>query len=173
MKLDRSIGICLNEKCEKYGRSVMLVNQPCYHCPHCAKRGKHVAEVGSYTGDPSIFQEVRVEFDYDVSLDSYRQTAIVRDDELRYLVEDPGIYTFKSPLIRTDVRALKSAESLLSILNLGGGLEDGQIPTMRETILSFDEPREDFLDRLELLEGSWLDSKYRHLTSSPRGKSDS
>jgi len=82
-----------------------------------------------------VTREVRVEFDYCAARDRYRQIAIITDDQM----DDGAILTFQSPLIKTEKRALKVAESTLSRLALGHSIEGGA-PT-GETIINFDDER--------------------------------
>ena len=168
MKMNRAVGYCENLDCENFARGhFLLVSESTgpYTCAHCHVCGRRVDEKGSYTGDPAVFHEVRVEFNYDPCSGEYLKIGIVRDDELQSLLKDSGIYTFQSPLIRTETRALRAAETILSQLNLGGGIVNGEVPSTGETVISFDEPIEDLRDRLTILEDGWMMSKYREVTT--------
>jgi hypothetical protein len=68
-------------------------------------------------------------------------------------------YTLRSPLVRTEKRALKVAEAILSNLNRAPeGLEADEIPTSAETVLNLDSPREEFGQKLAQLAHDWQSS---------------
>lgn len=93
-------------------------------------------ERGFYTGTADIFNEVRVEHNFDSLQKRYRSIAIVNDDSLAGIC---NTYTLQSPLIQTENRALKVAEALLANLNrYRGNLIEGEIPLTHEQTLSFD-----------------------------------
>jgi len=120
---------------------VFLLNHgKTFYCPRCRGLGATEAEAGHYVGDSSIFKEVRVEFNFDPINGVYREIAIVRDESLWGRC---NVYTLFSPLIKTEKRALKVAESILANLNRFG-VGDGNVPATTETILSFDDSSKDF-----------------------------
>ena len=62
------------------------------------------------------------------------------------------MYTLQSPLIKTEKRALKVAEAILANLNRYRGLLNGdEIPRTTEIILSFDDPLDDFREKVRQL----------------------
>ena len=89
----------------------------------------------------------------------YRETAIVRDDSL------PGGATYElwSPLIKTELRAVKVGERILANLNRYRGLLGGSddIPRTKEFILDLDSPSEEFYRRLKILGQEWRESEER------------
>jgi hypothetical protein len=80
----------------------------------------------------------------------YRNLAIVRDESLG---KDTNVYTLYSPLIKTDKRALKVAESILSNLMMSNGnLTQGKMPRTTENVLQFDGSLSEFKQQLKKLE---------------------
>lgn len=151
---DRAIGYCTNSECNEFSKSIFLMDGATYfYCPNCRQCGQKVVEHGSYTGEGDIFREVKVEFDYTPIEGKYRSIASVTDTSL--LRGD--CYTLKSPLIRTEKRALKVAESILANLNRGSGIAEGTAHT-NEILLSFDDSREDFALKCEKLARDLADS---------------
>ena len=146
----RAVGYCEDPECEDHHKGVFLLNHgPVYHCARCQALGLIVPEKGSHTGDSDIFKEVRLEYNYDPSRNTYRDIAIIRDESLW---GRNNVYTLQSPLIKTEKRALKVAEAILANLNHHRGmLLDDAIPRTTEIILSFDESTEDFNRQLSSL----------------------
>lgn len=163
--MKRGVGYCMqvgsseHEGCEDYSKGVFLLNHgDRFDCPRCRMRGIVVPERG-YTPilrsppgtNEAVYKEVRVEYNYDPVAARYREIAIVRDES----VEGSGNkYVLMSPLIRTEKRALKVAESLLANLQryanfLGDG--DDDIPKVTEFILSFDDEAPEFQRKLKAL----------------------
>jgi hypothetical protein len=136
--MKRGVGYCENIECEDYAKGVFLLNHgDTFCCPRCRQLGFAQKERGFYTGNSDIFKECRVEYNFDPLNGVYREIAIVRDESLwgRH-----NIYTLQSPLIKTERRALKVAEAILSNLNRYRGLlMDGEIPRTTEVLLSFDD----------------------------------
>ena len=155
----RGCGYCMDNRCTDYAKGAFLLNQgEHYVCPTCKTRGLVVDEVGSWEGDAMTFKEVRVEYNYDPVEFKYREVAIVRDDALEGI---HNVYTLQSPLIKTDKRALKVAESLLANLQNYPQLvtnqdinEDG-VPRMTEMSISLDVPMSEFKANLSLIQKSW------------------
>ncbi len=159
-RIKRGVGYCESTECEDYAKGVFLLNHgTTFYCPRCRQLGKVEKERGFFTGDSDIFKEVRVEYNYDPVHGIYREIAIIRDDSL--MGEGHNVYTLHSPLIKTERRALKVAESCLANLNRYRGLMSGDdIPRTTEYVLNIDESREDFSRHLAIfakeLEGSAL-----------------
>jgi hypothetical protein len=149
-RMRRAVGYCQNTDCEDYAKGVFLLNHgPVFYCPRCRNIGEVVDEVGSYTGNSEIFKEVRVEYNYDPIHRVYREVAIIRDDGIW---GQHNVYTLTSPLIKTERRALKVAEAMLSSLNTYHGFigaANGELPRTNEHILDMDKPREEFRQELE------------------------
>ncbi len=146
--MKRAVGYCENNECEDFAKGVFLLNHgQIFYCPRCRGLGRIVCEDGSYEGTSNIFKEVRVEYNYSPIDDRFREMAIVRDESLW---GRNNVYTLRSPLIKTEKRALKVAEAILANLNRFGIREDGIVAT-GETILSFDDTREDFTRKLSSL----------------------
>lgn len=146
--LRRAVGYCTNLQCEDLHKGVFLMNHSeIFYCPRCRLTGMVEPEEGHYVGDSDIFKEVRVEYNFDPVTRIYRETAIVRDESLW---GRNNTYTLKSPLIKTENRALKVAEAILSNLNRYG-LSEGGIPRTSETVLDFGVSRENFAAQCEKL----------------------
>lgn len=152
--MKRAVGYCENTDCEDYAKGVFLLNHGnTFYCPRCRQLGCTEPERGFHAGTSEIFKEVRVEYNYDPINKTYREIAIVRDESLWGRC---NTYTLQSPLIKTERRALKVAESVLSNLNRYRGLLDGDgIPRTTETLLSLDDSREDFSRKLQQLAAEW------------------
>ena len=153
-RANRGVGYCQNPRCEDYGKGVFLLNHgPDFTCPECRHPGRVERERGSAQGDAKVFREVRVEYNYDPELDQYRDVAIVQDVSLW---GPTSSYTLRSPLVRTEKRALKVAEAILSNLNRAPDrIEDGEIPTSAETVLNLDAPLSEFAEKLRQLAHEW------------------
>jgi hypothetical protein len=150
----RGVGYCHNPRCEDYGKGVFLLNHgDAFSCPDCRHPGRIERESGRALGTGKVFREVRVEYNYDPELDLYRDVAIVQDVSLW---GPTNSYTLRSPLVRTEKRALKVAEAILANLNRSPqGLETDEIPTAAETVLNLDSPIEEFRGKLALLAREW------------------
>ena len=156
-KMDRAVGYCEKTECEDYAKGVFLLNHgETFYCPRCRDHGVVQAEKGFYTGETDIFKEVRVEFNYDPINGVFREIGIVRDESLWGRC---NVYTLQSPLIKTEKRALKVAESILANLNRYRGiLKPDEIPRTQEMLLSFDDSSEEFSRKLRKLSESWENS---------------
>ena len=155
--MDRAVGYCEKTECEDYAKGVFLLNHgETFYCPRCRDHGVVQAEKGFYTGETDIFKEVRVEFNYDPINGVFREIGIVRDESLWGRC---NVYTLQSPLIKTEKRALKVAESILANLNRYRGiLKPDEIPRTQEMLLSFDDSSEEFSRKLRKLSESWENS---------------
>lgn len=146
--MNRGVGYCKNTNCLDFNKGCFLLNHgEVFYCPACRQVGHLKIEKGFFEGEPTAFNECRVEFDYDAITEEFRQIAIVRDESLRR----GSSYTLQSPLIKTEIRALKVAEALLANANRFGLSDDGGIPRTTETLLSFDDSKEEFSARLAKL----------------------
>lgn len=155
--MKRAVGYCENTECESYSKGVFLLNHgDRFHCPQCRQGGFVEAERGFYTGNSDVFKEVRVEYNFDPLNHRYQEIGIVRDDSIWGAT---NTYTLQSPLIKTDKRALKVAEGILANLNRYRGLLNGdEVPRSTEIILSFDDNRQLFSDKLARIAKEWEES---------------
>ena len=147
--MKRGVGYCMSNECEDYAKGVFLLNHgDVFFCPRCRKKGTVEKEQGFYTGTSDIFKEVHVEYCFDPIIKVYRETAILRDEALWGRC---NAYTLQSPLIKTQNRAFKVAEAILGNLNRYRGmlnLNDGDVPSTSEVILSFDDEFDEFSRKL-------------------------
>lgn len=138
--MKRGVGYCENTDCEDYAKGIFLLNHGLqFYCPRCRVLGHSEPESGQQQGNEVLFSEVRVEYGFNSIEKKYTEIAIVRDESM----VPQNVYVIKTPLVKTENRALKMAEALLSSLNVHG-LPAGEIPRMYETILSFDSSLEEF-----------------------------
>jgi hypothetical protein len=149
----RAVGYCENPGCAEYLKGVFLFHRSKdeykkFCCTHCRKKGFVEFETGGYTGNPDRFKEVRVEFNFSPGSKKYLLIAIVRDENLWGRT---GVYTLHSPLIRTEKRALKTAEAILGNLNRRGIADTGGVEGTGEVVISLDDSREEFMHRLDIL----------------------
>lgn len=116
--VSRAVGYCYNEECSEKHKGIFILNPSVkFFCSICRSQGEIVKEFVEVSNeDDPIFTEVRVNFDYDPIERRYKGTAIVRD-EGEDLWGRTNVYTLNSPLIKTDKRALKVAETTLSNLD--------------------------------------------------------
>ncbi len=148
-RMKRAVGYCIVNGCDDKSKGVFLLNHgDSFVCPRCRKSGIVVPESGHVIDRGPVFKEVRVEFDYNADDRKYHGLAIVKDNA----VEPPAsIYTLRSPLIRTEKRALKVAEGTLATLMRPTPVRDGEIPRATEYVLSFDCNANTFKDNLSKL----------------------
>jgi len=153
----RGVGYCRNPDCEDRGKGVFLLNHVgTFNCPDCRQPGLVERETGFFEGDTGVFREVRVEYNYDPEAHGYRDVAIVRDVSLW---DASNTYTLRSPLVRTEKRALKVAEALLANLNrCASVLGKDEIPSSSETVLSLDDDLAEFTAKLRTLASEWESS---------------
>jgi ribosomal protein S27AE len=139
LSMKRAVGYCENIYCEDFGKGVFLLNHgDTFYCPRCRDLGFVETEVSvdDDTHD-GLYKTVRVEFNFNVCNKTYPEVAIVDIPELT----EGGTYTIKSPLIRTEQRALKVAESVIGHVNSGKkNLRDMD----SQTLMSMDGTREEF-----------------------------
>jgi hypothetical protein len=155
----RAVGYCYNNPCDDVSKGVFLLNHgDTFYCPRCRLPGTVEREVGEVKGEGSFFRQVRVEFNYNPQVKKYLEAGIVAIEN----VSEGNTYTLRSPLIKTEQRALKVAEQVLANLNCYGHNPSDTTPT-QELILMLDDDRESFTrscDKLrQLLEKSSLVDK--------------
>ena len=157
-KISRGVGFCMDSKCEEHAKGVFLLNHgDKYICSRCKYTGFLEVERSYFEGEGGVFKEVRVEFDFHPLKLRYNSLAIVRDDSIW---EQGNVYYLLSPLIKTEKRALKIAESLLSNLQRFPNIEQGEMVTTQEIIISLDDDKEEYRKQLKRL--------YEKLQGSPR-----
>ena len=154
MPVKRGVGFCENVHCSFFAKGAFLINYlNDFSCPQCKQLGSVVKEKGFYTGKSNIFKEVRVEFNYDPINRKYREIAIIRDENIRGV---QNIYILQSPLVKLAKRALRIAECILANLNRYSNIQTLEgIPSTYEKILSFDDPLNEFLHKLQQLSEEW------------------
>jgi hypothetical protein len=140
--MKRGIGWCIDSECKNWHVSIYLLNHgPVFDCQLCGQRGEVCPETYSIkNGRP--FKQVRVEYDFNMTDKRYKAVAIVTDD----LAPGNGVYTLRSPLIRTERRALATAERYLANLCCGVSANRPEI------VLDFDQPRDTWRRNLERFE---------------------
>ena len=162
-KLRRGVGICRNADCEEHNKDIFLVNHGnSFVCPRCRKQGFYLQEQGTTLNNTSLdFYQVRVEFNYSPHEDRFRSIAIVTDESMPK--SGGNVYTLKTPLIRTDKRALEVATALLgNLMQATEEVFDGSgLGRPKEHVLYFDNPRELFQIELDLLGQKLENSRLR------------
>lgn len=150
--MKRAAGFCASYDCDNYAKATFLLNYGrIYICTLCKREGKIKEERGFIEGPTYIhdrFSTVKVEFNYEFSNDKYMEMAIVTDNDLKGLT-----YVYQTPLIKTDSRALKVAEAMLSNLNMFGATED--FPKQTEQVLTFDDDFVTFQEKLGEISKLW------------------
>lgn len=155
---NRGVGYCENSKgCEELGKGVFLLNHgTIFCCPRCRYYGKVVEEKGTADGEADqSFKEVQVKFNYDPINEVFRETAIVRDESI---FGSGRTYTFSTPLVRTERRALKVAETMLSNLQMDLDWSEDVIPQATEMTLDMSSTLVEFQTQLTFMEDQWKKS---------------
>jgi len=150
-EIKRAVGYCETTDCPEYLKGTFLMNHgPMFYCHRCKNVGHIEQEHSEIINRSNITKEVRVEYNFDPAQQRYRELAIVKDTS----IAGPGnTYILFSPLIKTENRALKVAESILANLQrLRGPLAEGVAVRSTESKLSIDGSREDFIRELRALE---------------------
>ena len=143
MRMRRTIGYCLNIGCTEYAKKLFRHSSgKTFQCNECFQSGQIRYEKGLAENTQPIFKEVRVAFNFSPSLDTYHDTAIVRDESLR---GHHNVYHYSSPITQTEKRALQVAEQILATLNQMSELPVGaNLPDFFESRLSWDTDLETF-----------------------------
>jgi hypothetical protein len=155
-----NVGSSEEPGCEDYAKGVFLLNHgDKFYCPRCRHLGTVVKETGHVDRgdrDDAPFKEVRVEFNYDPTTKRFLEIAIVRDEAIW---GTGSKYTLLSPLIKTEKRALKVAESVLANLQRYAELSsEDEIPRSTEVIISLDDDAPVFSRKMKALGKSWEES---------------
>jgi predicted RNA-binding Zn-ribbon protein involved in translation (DUF1610 family) len=151
MRMRRAVGWCLKDECSEYCKGVFLLNHgQVFTCPKCGTQALVIDEEAQILNNCKEFREVRVEYNFDPVLMKYREIAIVRDEN-DDLPKNANVLTLRSPLIKTDKRALRVAESYLAQMYLTPVTKGEDLPPVRETTLDFDRPIDSVRKDLEEL----------------------
>ena len=152
----RAIGFCANSECKAYTKSLFLLNHgDVFTCGVCHKPGTLEREIARTTGQGE-YKEVVIDYLYNPIEKKYRSTLILRIEAMEGI--EGKIYTLSSPLIQTNKRANKVAETILAnLLQTEGDVADGPPITSTETTLSFDDSREVFSKKLKRFSKSKLE----------------
>lgn len=155
--MKRAVGYCDNNECEEFSKGTFLLNpDDNFYCSRCRRPGwievESVFDIDTHNG---MYKTVKVEFSFNPLLRKYKETAIVTISELPV----GGVYIIRSPMIKTESRALKTGEYALNHLN--AGQKDWR---RAETILSFDLPAEDFRKECQKID-QILSKKSRRLNN--------
>ena len=111
----RGVGCCMNDRCERYGELHSYADLPSsFDCATCFMPGMIERERGICRKDATVFDEVRVEYDFDPIRGIYQRRASVRD---KRLLGRRDVYRLQSPVIRTRAQALRAARVVLRSLN--------------------------------------------------------
>jgi hypothetical protein len=158
----RGCGYCTNPECSDYSKGVFLLDQSGsasdpYLCTGCRVQGfREYEHAAPLVGDPKIvepgqFREVRLEYDFEPHGRIYKGLAIVIDNGIRR----GRFFTFFSPLVRTEKRALYLAEKILGALQLGAKADFTVVGASTETVVSFDDEAPELRRKL----GAWFSSR--------------
>lgn len=111
----RGLGFCTSRSCSSHAVGFLLLHLPeSFECPTCLRPGRIERERSRKSGEFDLYNEVRIEFDYDLETGAYLQRARVEDERL---LGRHGVYTLRSPLIRTRAQALRVGRLVLQKLN--------------------------------------------------------
>lgn len=111
----RGVGYCTNRDCAVFGRLYLLLDLPSqFECPTCLRPASMERERGMHRAKAAVYDEVRVEFDFDPLLGIYKQTARIRDGRL---LGSHDVYTLQSPLIHSREHAVEVGRIVLLNLN--------------------------------------------------------
>lgn len=146
--MKRGVGYCTNLDCSEYVKGVFLINHgETFFCPACRQDGFVEPEKArSVRGKWNIYSQVQIRYNFDAMVRDYAEIAIVTDENL-----PPGCSTLviNSPLVKTERRAMKLAESFLSNAALNGLGPDG-MPASTERVLDLSWSKDRW--ELELLQ---------------------
>jgi ribosomal protein S27AE len=163
--MHRAVGYCLNEDCSEYTKGVFLLNHgDSFNCPRCSMRAWVEPERAKLKNGSQVFREVRIEYNFCPIELKYREVAIVTKDDVE-VPEDANVLTVYSPLIKTDKRALRVAETYLGHLEYND-IEDGKLPWARETLIDLDKPRDTVRKELEEMHYRLFYAKQKKLAKS-------
>jgi hypothetical protein len=132
MVVKRGVFYCDEELCPAYckGTFVIAPAPADHYCTACHCRGQLMLEQTTSDGSERPARRVTVEYNYAPKLKRYREAAIVTDEGLDRGAE----WIIRSPLIKTEKRALLVAERALA--NLAAFRE----PMRHQIVLDMDKP---------------------------------
>jgi hypothetical protein len=144
--MTRALGRCPNSSCQGYNKILFI---PCTRdnygkiCSVCGRERDIVKEHSRKTDTHNgVYRKVIVYSAYDFKEKIYRCQAIVEDEAL-----EGGTLEVWTPMVPTERKALKMAESLFAAINLTGTL------TTQPIVLDFEA--EDFGTELLALAAYW------------------
>jgi hypothetical protein len=151
---NRAVGYCNNGNCPEFVKGTFLLNYgEHYYCVACRQEGEIIKEdVEILNQDLDVFKAVRVRFDYNHFEQEYKGEVEVSIDQLA----EGATYVLITPLVKTQQRAFKMAESILSSLVRLTNLVAA--PEVQE-VLSFDEDFETFKKRCDKLSTKWAEKE--------------
>lgn len=130
----------MNPECTDFHNGVFLMaHSGEFKCPRCHKIGRKVMEYGETDTLALDFWQVRVDFNYDVVSNDFRAVAIVSDESLS---KSGNIYRLYTPILKTEKRALQTAEQILGALMRADNsiFAKGYVPKDQVYNLDFDLP---------------------------------
>lgn len=152
----------MNPECTEFQKDVFLMaHNGSFKCGRCHRIGRKVMEYGETDNDFSLdFWQVRLEFCYDVTFDTYRSVAVVTDEDMS---KEGNIYTLYTPLVKTEKRALLMAEAMLGTLMKADDslFAKGYIPKDQVYNIDFDKPLAEIQGRLKEIGAMLLNSRLR------------
>src|SRR3990172_5338998 len=115
IKVQFSLGWCLNHECKNYNQSVFLSWVPQeYICRLCSEEGRTLAEKQwPERYDNLDFYQVRLEFDYSAPEDLWQGLCVVTDESY---ISGRNIWNIRNPNIKTEKHAKKTATDALAYL---------------------------------------------------------
>ena len=150
--IKRSVGYCTNVECDEVFKGVFLMNHSSnvYYCGACRARGFVKDEIHSALNNSTVYGKVVVEYNFDIVESRYRDMAAVIDESIPQKDDRFNVYYLHSPLIKTEKRAIKVAEALLSFLFMNAFVPmQGVGPrSTRETIIDMSRRDKDFEEGL-------------------------
>ena len=144
---NRAVGYCYAKECDDYLKGVFLLNYgTTFYCPRCRHLGEVLPEERvDNPSDNGLYTAVEMYFNYQPAERVYKARAIVK---IEGVPQQHGTYVMRSPIVKTERRALKIAEQLLCALNAGLPKDN----LMSEKTLTFDCSINQFRAQMEDLE---------------------
>lgn len=115
MSVRRGAGFCLWKACSVYAQPFFLLDAPeTFECPVCLRPGLVECERASREGRDPLYNEVRIDFDFDPVRRVYRKRSLTIDGRL---LGRQSRFTLQSPLIHSRERAIELGRLLMRNLN--------------------------------------------------------
>ena len=155
---NRGVGYCYNNQCDEFMKGVFLLNYgTMFYCPGCRQNGEIAGEQRlDYPTDEGLYTKVEIHYNYQPDRREYVERAIVQINGMPTF----GVFIMKSPLIKTERRALKVAETILCALNAGRDKNN----LTQEVTYTMDCSLADFKTQMKSLE-KYVDEQDRRLQS--------